>query len=66
MTEEDIETRALRRAQAEREEIERREAEKTPLEEDTAAHERRADKAGYLKEKLEERAASEREAEDDA
>jgi hypothetical protein len=66
MNDEDIETRALRRAQAEREAIERREAEETPLEEDTAAHERRADKAEYLKEKLDERAEAEREAEGDA
>jgi hypothetical protein len=34
----------------------------TPLEEETVQHERRADKAHYLREKLEERAHSEREA----
>jgi hypothetical protein len=62
--EEDIETRALRRAQAEREETERREAESTPLEDEAEAHTRRADKAEYLKEKLEERAESERDADE--
>lgn len=62
---EDIETRALRRAQKERELIERREAERAPAEDETQTHERRADKAEYLKEKLDERAEAEREADDD-
>lgn len=63
--EEDIETRALRRAQEEREQIERREADRSLDDEEAGAHERRADKAEYLKEKLEERAEAEREAQDE-
>jgi len=62
---EDIETRALRRAQEERELIERREAERSPAEEETEMHDRRADKAEYLKKKLEERAEAEREVGDE-
>jgi hypothetical protein len=58
--EEDETTRELRREQVERESREREEAEETELDEDTAQHERRADKAAYLREKLEERAESER------
>ncbi len=65
MEEEDIETRALRRQQAERAEAEWTEADVDPTEAGTAAHERRADKAEYLKQKLEERAAAEREAADE-
>ncbi|MGI8512754.1 MAG: hypothetical protein ACR2NH_09025 [Solirubrobacteraceae bacterium] len=62
---EDIETRALRRAQKERELIERREAERAPAAEGAETHERCADKAEYLKEKLGERAEAEREAGDE-
>lgn len=62
---EDIETRALRRQQADKAESEREEAKDAPTDEETAAHERRADKAEYLKEKLEERARAERQAADD-
>jgi hypothetical protein len=62
---EDPTTRKLRRKQAERESRERGEAQETELEDDTAQHERRADKAAYLREKLEERADAERRKEDD-
>jgi hypothetical protein len=59
---EDPKTEELRIVQSGREEAER-EAERESHDEDEAAqHARRADKAGYLKEKLEERARSEREA----
>lgn len=61
-TEEDIETRALRRQQAERAETEHAEAGAAPTDEAAEAHERRAEKAEYLKQKLEERAEAEREA----
>jgi hypothetical protein len=57
---EDPTTRELRREQIERESRERGEAEETELEDDTAQHERRANKAAYLREKLEERAEAER------
>ena len=59
-TKDDIETRALRRQQAERAEAERDEAGAAPTGEAAEAHARRADKADYLKEKLEERAIAER------
>lgn len=62
---EDIETRALRRQQADRARAEWAEADHAPTEEGTAAHERRADKAEYLKQKLEERAEAERDAADE-
>ncbi len=65
MDQDDIETRALRRQQAERAEAERTEAQDAPSDEETAQHERRADKADYLKQKLEERAAAERKAAND-
>jgi hypothetical protein len=57
---EDPTTHELRQEQAEREEEERRDADEAHLDADTAEHARRADKAEYLKEKLEDRAASER------
>jgi hypothetical protein len=63
--EEDPTTQELRREQAERESRERDEAGQTPQEEDTAQHERRADKAAYLREKLEQRADAERRKQDD-
>lgn len=54
-------TEELRAAQLEREEKEREAADKAP--DDTAEHHiARADKAAYLREKLEERARAEREA----
>jgi hypothetical protein len=52
---EDPTTRELRIRQAERESLERRHADR----EETDEHVRRADKAAYLREKLEERADAE-------
>jgi hypothetical protein len=60
--EEDPTTQELRIRQSRREEQERRQAEDEPTEDGTEKHARRADKADYLKKKLEERARSEREA----
>lgn len=62
MTEEDPTTQELRVKQREREDEERERAERAAKDDDTAQHEARADKAGYLAEKLEERARAEREA----
>jgi hypothetical protein len=62
--EEDQTTQELRVRQARREREERRQAEDDPTEEGTEKHARRADKADYLKRKLEERARSERESAD--
>lgn len=56
---EDPTTRELRIRQTEREAEERRQADKSPSEEETEEHARRADKAAYLREKLEERADAE-------
>jgi len=56
------ETEELQRRQGQREAAERREAETATEDAETAQHERRADKAAYLREKLEERAQAEREA----
>jgi hypothetical protein len=56
----DPSTEELRAEQLERERAEREHAERTELEDDTWQHERRADKAAYLREKLEERADAER------
>ena len=53
-------TQELKRAQLEREKAERRRADSVPDEDEAVQHERRADKARYLAEKLEERAESER------
>jgi hypothetical protein len=61
---EDPTTQELRVRQARREQEERRQAEDDPTEEGAEKHARRADKADYLKRKLEERARSEREAAD--
>ena len=58
--EEDPTTQELRLEQLKRESKERGEADRTGLDEDTAQHERRADKAAYLREKLEQRAEAER------
>jgi hypothetical protein len=56
-------TEELRVAQRKREDAERERAGRAISEDDTEQHERRADKAAYLREKLEERAESERQAE---
>jgi hypothetical protein len=61
-SEEDIETRALRRQQKDIADAEREHAEEAATGEEAEAAARRADKAEYLKQKLEERAAAEREA----
>jgi hypothetical protein len=63
--EEDPTTQELRIRQSRREEQERRQAEEEPTMDGTEKHARRADKADYLKKKLEERARSEREAGED-
>ncbi len=60
--EEDPTTRELREQQAAREGEERDVADEADTDEGTAQHERRAEKAEYLKEKLEERSEAEREA----
>jgi hypothetical protein len=56
----DPKTEELKLAQIERERAERKRAESVPDDDEVAQHERRADKARYLAEKLEERAESER------
>jgi hypothetical protein len=61
VTGEDPKTEELRLDQGQREAAERARAEQSTDEEDTGQHRRRADKAAYLREKLEERARSERE-----
>jgi hypothetical protein len=60
--EEDPTTQELKVSQLKRETDERRQATEADTDEGTGSHERRADKAGYLREKLEEREESEREA----
>ena len=55
----DPETEDLTTDQVHREAIERERARHAELQEEEKAAERRADKASYLREKLEERAASE-------
>ena len=62
---EDPTTQELRVSQLRREGAERRRAEAAPEEDVEKAHDRRADKAAYLREKLEERAAAERRAEEE-
>ena len=57
-------TEQLRAEQLAREHEERKSAGAAPAAEETAQHERRADKARYLRNKLEERAESERKASD--
>jgi hypothetical protein len=57
---EDPITEELKLSQREREQAERRRARDVPDEDEAAQHERRAEKAKYLAEKLEERAESER------
>jgi hypothetical protein len=61
---EDPKTEELRVNQAGREELERTRAETAERTEEAGAHARRAAKAAYLRHKLEERAAAEREADE--
>ena len=56
----DESTEELRADAVDREREERRRAQEAEGEEETHAHRRRAEKAGYLRDKLEERARSER------
>ena len=67
-TEEDPTTQELRLDQLRREATEREQADTSIDEEEAEQHERRAEKASYLRERLEQRAESERRAgrEDDA
>lgn len=58
-------TQELRLSQLRREQAERELAERLPEEDGAEKHERRADRAAYLREKLEQRAESERELEED-
>ena len=55
-------TQELRLEQLQREADERDRAAQSPTEDETEQHERRADKAQYLRKKLDERARAEREA----
>ena len=64
MAEEQHKTEELKVIQTEREAEERERAQAAVDQEDSAQHERRADKARYLREKLEERAESERRLDD--
>jgi hypothetical protein len=57
-------TEELKVIQSDREAAEREQAESALDEDEAAQHERRADKARYLKERLEERAESERQLDD--
>jgi hypothetical protein len=61
---EDPDTQELRLEQLRREVEEQERAQKAPDPEEQAQHGRRAEKAQYLREKLEERAAAERRAAD--
>ncbi|HKP89972.1 MAG TPA: hypothetical protein VJT75_08360 [Thermoleophilaceae bacterium] len=65
MTEEDPTTQELRLEQLQREADERERTGASLDDAEADQHERRADKAGYLREKLEERAEAERAAETD-
>ncbi len=62
MHDEDPTTQELRVARCSARRSARGQSERTPEEADTAQFDRRADKAAYLKRKLEERAEAEREA----
>jgi hypothetical protein len=62
---EDRDTEELRAEQLTRELEEQARAHAAPRDDEAAQHERRADKAHYLRQKLDERAASEREDERD-
>jgi hypothetical protein len=55
-------TQELREAQEEREQAESEQAATAATDDEAAQHERRAEKAAYLREKLEDRAESERKA----
>jgi hypothetical protein len=56
---EEPETRELREAQQEREQTESEQASAADSDDEAAQHERRAEKAAYLRDKLQERAESE-------
>ena len=56
--EEDPTTQELRIEQLQRELAERKRADDTPLEDESAQHERRAERAAYLRGKLDEQAAA--------
>jgi hypothetical protein len=60
--EDDPTTQELRLEQLRREQAERDKADRDPTDDGTEQHEARASKAEYLREKLEERAESEKEA----
>ncbi len=62
MSEEDPDTKELREVQARRVREELQQARVASDEEEESQHARRADKAEYLRQKLEQRAQSEREA----
>jgi hypothetical protein len=64
VSESDPKTEELKLTQLERERAERRRAETAPVEDEAVQHERRAEKARYLAEKLDERAESERQHDD--
>jgi hypothetical protein len=64
VSESDPKTEELKLTQLERERAERRRAETAPVEDEAVQHERRAEKARYLVEKLDERAESERQHDD--
>lgn len=66
MADEDPTTQELRVAQIKREVEERERASAAPGPDDTDQHERRADKASYLRQKLDERAEAERRAREDS
>jgi len=59
----DLTTGELRALQLSREREERKAAERSDTDEETAQHDRRAAKSAYLREKLEEREEAERQAE---
>ena len=66
MGDEDPQTGRMRAIQGEREQVEREYAQDAPTEEDTQTHQRRADRAEYLTEKLRERGEAEAKADADA
>ncbi len=61
---EDSEAEQLKEAQQEREEAEAEQAASAVTDDEAAQHRRRAEKAAYLREKLEQRAETEREGQD--
>jgi hypothetical protein len=62
VTDDDPTTQELKVAQLKREVEEREQAREAETDEGTGSHKRRADKAGYLREKLEQREKAERDA----